>query len=30
MEKITPDGLDLAKPVFRIHSAEEDGRPVPR
>jgi len=30
MTKITTVGLDLAKSVFQVHCADEDGRPVVR
>ena len=30
MTKITTVGLDLAKSVFQVHGADEDGRPVVR
>jgi len=30
MTNITTVGLDLAKTVFQVHAADEDGRPVVR
>ena len=30
MTKITTIGLDLAKSVFQVHAADQDGRPVVR
>ena len=30
MTKITTIGLDLAKSVFQVHGADEDGRPIAR
>ncbi len=30
MTKVTTVGLDLAKWLFRVHAADQDGRPVVR
>jgi hypothetical protein len=30
MTKVTTVGLDLAKSVFQVHGADQDGRPVVR
>ncbi len=30
MMKVTTVGLDLAKSVFQVHAADQDGRPVVR